>query len=239
MKAEAGDETKTRRLHNRDTIERYVVFYDSVFPMSMGFINVEEMENKPESRPPTPDSERVWDYIEDQENQDTAKYLNRPFQVLRKEHPPLYTVLGLVGGWIKPMQNEETDHAALRRWRAGETEQDKYRAKLFERALSKMEEKLNDYHPTLRINVNIERKDEPVSGHREDYDRGRAWDKEDSYRQIDAEITAILTAEQCSVEAAIGVYRDRLERDKKPDVSPRKIREARAFVRDENSNDAA
>lgn len=225
----------SRRQRNRYAIELYITNYDRLFPASMGFINVEEMTGKPESRPPIPDSDHVWKYLEDEQNRRTSFYLAPVFSKLAKEHPPLYLIAGLVGGWIKPLQNEEADHAALRRWQAGETQQDKDRADLFNRALNKLEEDLNDQHPTVEIEVNVPRNDDPVGSVREDYDRKVRWEKEDSFRQIASEIERIVQKEQCTVQAAIGLYRDRLEQAKKPDVSPRKIMEARAFVKWENS----
>lgn len=191
-----------RRLHNRRHIERYVIFYDNIFAASMGFINVEEMTGKPESRPPVPDSDRVWDFIEDQANRDTARYLSIVFRELRKEYPPFYTILGLVGGWIRPMQDEEIDHGALRRWKAGETQQDRDRAQLFERAISWIEERLNDKHPNLRIQVNVPRREDPIGSPREHADRCRTWRKEDSFRLIGPEVQKVIDEEGCGVQAA-------------------------------------
>jgi hypothetical protein len=227
----------SRRESNKRHIEKYVVFFDRLFPSAVGFINVEIMDNKPESTPPIPD--RAWEYLEDGDNRQTALLLAPIFQQMRQEQPPLYLIVGLVAGFIKPLQDEEADHGALRRWRARETGQDGNRAELFERAVSWLEEKFNDKHPQLWIKVSIPKKDDPLQGlvHQRNIDNNalRSWDARESYRRIDADIKLIIQEEECTVEAAIGLYRDRLERANEPNVCVRKIWMARAFVKEEEA----
>lgn len=166
-----------RRDYNRRQIERFLVFFDVIFPAAVGFINVEEMTGKPESRPPIP--ERAFDFIDDQDNRETARLLNRILGEMRGEWEthPLYTMAGLVAGWIRPLQNEEIDHGAVRRWKAGETQQDRNRADLFKRTVKCMEERLNDKWPHIQIRINIPRRDEeadtPIQGGARDREESR------------------------------------------------------------------
>lgn len=80
-----------------------------------------------------------------------------------------------------------------------------------------------------------EQEEPPASSKTEARDQDRRIRKEDSYRKIAARLGEIMDSEECSARAAIGLYRDRLERDNHLDVSPRRCYEALAYTNGEGA----
>ncbi len=77
------------------------------------------------------------------------------------------------------------------------------------------------------------------TAHNRDNNHGRTLRKEDSYRTWGARIEAIKEREDCTTEAAIGLLRDGLERDKKEDVSRSWLYESVKFCREERTDGTA
>jgi hypothetical protein len=209
------------------------VFFDSVFPSSAGStFNLEAFDSKPTSSPPIPS--KAFDIIDDPGNQRTARMLNYVLGQMRITDHPLYIMAGLVAGFIKPMQADELDHGAVRRWRKGETATDRYRADLFDRTVIRMEEILEETWPKVSIQVNISRKDEPVESkihaRNQDNNDQRKWAAHNKFLALYAELDELMAENECGIEAAIGLLRDRREKEGKPDVSPRTCYRARSFV---------
>lgn len=139
----------------------------------------------------------------------------------------------------KPARFLEHDPTALRRWRVGETKNDQEKMKDFDRLCKFVAVQLERAWPGIRVVFVVSPDEEEFAGTPGQHEQSeRKWTRWDTFRKIDSEITQIMQTESCTQKAAIGLYRDRLERAKKADVSPRKIEEALQFVRDERDGAA-
>lgn len=220
-----------RLKRNKQAIERYVtILQPKLERQTGGMINLEELD-KPESSPPCTDN--ALDLMGNAHNADAAQKLEPVFRdmVLNGDVAQGYMMklLGVAG-------LRQGDPGAVRRWRAGETEDDKLLARFFDRAVKYVAEELERRHPGTEIKVVLDPEDDPVNSPGQSAERERRWGEQDSYRHINAAVKGIMQEEGCSIEAAIGLYRDRLARDKRPDVSPRKIYRARTFVKEERES---
>lgn len=219
----------TRRGRNIRQIERYVTILQPLLERATsGVINMQELPT-PESDPPM--NPKALALTKHADNVKAASILEPIFHDMilsDTASPPyiLWQVLAIAGA-------RYGDPRALKMWEAGETEEARLFYKLYKKALSYVVDRLEENHPGEEIHVATNPRDEPVDSVRKDSMRELRWKTEDSYRKLAAEIDRIVEEEQCTVAAAIGLFRDRLERNKQPDVCERKIRMARAFVKRE------
>lgn len=139
----------------------------------------------------------------------------------------------------KPARLLEHDPTALRRWRAGETENDRAWMKRFTTLCRFAAKLLESREPGVEVRIvlrpRLEEAKDKIHARNLDNNEQKRHDAHDAYREIDADVERILDEEGCGVEAAIGLYQDRLARKKEPEVSRSKIMRARAFVRAERA----
>ena len=193
----------SRRSSNVQAIERYVcVLQPKLELQTGGMINLEALD-RPESNPPMTDDALTLII----KNRHAASKLEPIFEDMglnfsNDEPFFLLVVLNLAG-------RRNGDPGAVRRWRAGETENDRLLLKAYERALNYVADELERRHPGIELRVYTDPKDEPVESKRADSERERRWGTEHSYRLIAEEVERVMKEESCGLEAAKGLVAQR------------------------------
>lgn len=185
--------------HNQRQVAKYLEFRD---PLTMkntaGSFFSNEADRKGESKVPLSEKGHIFWSDRDGNNQHFGKHI-RP--ILREiEDKEVYV----------PAKLLEHDPTALRRWRAGETENDRYWMKRFDHLCKFVAALLERRNPGLRVLCNIYPEyEEARPKTRQARDKERTWTKEHSYRLIGAEIERVMIEEECSLTAAKGLVAQR------------------------------
>jgi hypothetical protein len=145
-----------RRRRNKRAIERYItVLQPKLEVQTGGVINLESL-GKPESTPPVTDAALVLIH----RNQAAASKLEPIFRDMGlafKDPEPFYLLVTLNLAGLR-----NGDPGALRRWRAGRTEDDQLLNAAFERALEYVENELEKRYPHQELEVVTDPRDDPV-----------------------------------------------------------------------------
>ncbi len=101
------------------------------------------------------------------------------------------------------------DPAVIRRWKAAETEDDKAYLEVFRKLCRLVAQSIAASHPGIRINVTVNKKDEPLQKEGKPHHRHRRITAEDSKRRRYEMLLEIERMEGCSRTAAVGILADR------------------------------
>jgi hypothetical protein len=201
------------------------------------YLNLESDKEKPGSISPL--SQKGYDHLEavakTEDNsgipeEEMAQYS----QSIRKLEHALAHVRRTKFDLYRAILRVQNDPGIIKRWENG-TEQDSPDwLRSYEMACKEAAEYIEGIWPGTRLYIPTKREDDQVESklHARNQDnndakRHDAWDR---YFDLNAEIEGIAEQEQCSLDAALGVHRDRLEKDKQEDVSPATFWRARNLV---------
>jgi hypothetical protein len=218
---------------NKGAIERYVTLLQPKLERQTGgMINMEELD-RPESTPPLTDT--ALDLIHNTHNTDARQKLEPIFRdmVLSGDDTQGYMLKLLGAAGLR-----QGDPGLVRRWRAGETEDDRLLASFFERAIKWVAAELERRHPGVEIKVTLDPEDDPVNSPREANDRRRIWARKDSYRLIGAEVQRVIEEEDATVEGAKELVSQRENKRLATPCSRAKVHKAWLFYQNEQRESA-
>lgn len=183
------------------------------------YVNLEELaatSNKPDSRPPVND--RPLELALHSDNYHAARRIDPAIDWLATHNGVAHYVVRLV----------LDDPTAPARWENEEDEFDGARLSAWRNALKLLRRRVEEMEPGVELAVAYDPDDEPAANRTEHRDIGRRYDRDDAYRDL-SKLVDKRTARGVPVERAIE------EVAHNNDVSTRKVKYARAFVRDEAS----
>jgi hypothetical protein len=208
------------RDHNAHQISKWFEYRDpTIFKGTAGSYFSLEADRRSESRVPL--SERGHKSLDADDNAHFRRHVL----------PILYRIADKE--IFKPAFLLEYDPTALRRWRAGETENDKKQMEKFNRLCKFVATQLDIVWPGLRVFFVINPEDEEVNTPREAHDKRRSYRKEHAYRLIGAEIERVITEEGCGIEAAKGLVSQRDNKELGTPCSIPRVHAAWLFYRKE------
>lgn len=207
---------------NREQIEKLILYQDKLLRNTNGHPNMQEMQGKPDSEPPIPDAGLDWST--DADNAYAAKFVEPLIRGLKGKYyagEDLYSVVCEAG-------YREPDHSALKRWRAGNTSEDRRKAQAFDAATRLVAQVLYHQHPQMRLVVRVRPEEEQASSRMEARDQDRRMDAHGAYRIL-APLVQERMEEGYSKTAAVESVAEGM------DTSPARVWRAVAFVEEESA----
>lgn len=212
---------ENRAKHNRRVIHAYLTIVRAKLERQTAgsYLNLEEIaasSNKPDSDPPLTD--RLTELALHPDNVRAARHIEPAIAWLA-------TANGIAHFAVRLTLNEPTLPA---KWENETDEHDAGRLYAYNNALKLMEGRIQELSPDVELNVAYNAEDEPAANRTQGRDIGRRYDRDDAYRDL-AKLVDKRTARGMPVEQAIEEVAHNNQ------VSIRKVKYARAFVREEAS----
>jgi hypothetical protein len=195
---EEKEQARKRIARNAAQVSKYLEFRDPVVMKgTAGSFHQYEADRKSESTAPM--SERGHRSGSDPKNIHFSKHVGHILNALREERIYL------------PARLLEHDPTAIRRWRAGETENDRRWMVRFRRLCKFVAIQVERRYPGTELTWNIEPEDEETKSLRAYSEKQRRWGTEESYRVLVKKVKETMKTEECGIEAAKGLVADRMD----------------------------